>query len=104
VGKKGFTKRRKNIEAFSAAHNFELPGSLPSDAHWMLAHNGAPVAAQNTIALAGTICLSRTLSFSISFYCFICPWFCLCVFYSGGFLFLFFGETKSARNGSYRCW
>jgi hypothetical protein len=29
---------------------------------------------------------------------------CLFFFSGGFFLFLFFGETKSARNGSHRCW
>jgi hypothetical protein len=34
VGKKRLSqKEEKTQEAFSAAHNFELPGSLPSDAH-----------------------------------------------------------------------
>jgi hypothetical protein len=64
VGKKKASQKEEKgfTEAFSAAHHFELPGSLPSDAHWILVHNGAPVAAQNTIALARTLCLSRTLS------------------------------------------
>ncbi len=107
--KKGFfTKRRKNTEAFSAAHNFELPGSLPSDVHRMLALNGASVAAQNTIALSGTLCLSRTLSvsrsLSIVFVFFFASGSVSACFLAGGFLFLFFRETKSARNGSHRCW
>ncbi len=59
-----------------------------------------------SLSLSNALSLAHSLFFSISFFCFICLWFCLCLFFFfyGRFFFLFFGETKSARNGSHRCW
>jgi hypothetical protein len=89
---KGFT------EAFSAAHNFELPGSLPSDAYWMLALNGAPVAAQNAIALFGTLCLSRSVSFLDLFLSFFFASGSVCACFFREVFFFFFLVKQRVRE------
>ncbi len=52
-----------------------------------------------SLSLERSVSRALSLAFSISFYRFFFGlWFCLCVFFSGGFLFLFFGETKECEK------
>jgi hypothetical protein len=104
--KKAFTKRRKNTRSFFSCPQFRTARIF---ALWRTLNAGAQRSSccclEHHRSPSNALSLAHSLFVSISFYCFICllVLFVL-VFFGRLFLFLFFGETKSARNGSHRCW